>query len=152
METFWSWKHHISNTDKDCSGYTKIRANSIEEAQQKAEKHYKYDFFHSTFSVSTINHDGKQGVLNTGPILPPGKKKKVYEAYHYFHDLPESMQQLVYDHCRDNNDDWRGKSKEELQAKQAKHKQWKADRKAGKLKTRNSILELVGGKAWSLTS
>ena len=29
-----------------------------------------------------------------------------------------------------------GWSKEELQAKQAKHKQWKADRKAGKLKTK----------------
>ena len=116
METFWSWKHHISNTDKDCSGYTKIRANSIEEAQQKAEKHYKYDFFYSTFSVSTINHDGKQGLLNTGPSLPPEKKKKVYEAYHYFHDLPESMQQVVYDHYRNNDDDWRSKSKEELQA------------------------------------
>ena len=28
------------------------------------------------------------------------------------------------------------KSKEEKKAKQAKHKQWKADRKAGKLKTK----------------
>jgi len=115
METFWSWKHHQSSTDKDRSDYKKIRANSIEEAQQKAEKHYKYDFFYSTFSVSTVNHDGSRGLLHTGPSLPPEKKKKVYEAYHYFHDLPEPMQQLVYDHCKDNNDDWRSKSKEELQ-------------------------------------
>ena len=114
METFWSWKHHKSNTDKDCSGYTKIRANS-EEAQEKAEKHYKYDFFYSKFSVSTINHDGKQGLLNTGPSIPPEKQKKAYEAYDYFHDLPESMQQLIHDHCKNNNDDWRSKSKEELQ-------------------------------------
>ena len=121
METFWSWKHHVSNTDKPAPGcktaneYIKIRANSIEEAQEKAEKYYKYDFFYSTFSISTINHNGKQGLLNTGPSLPPEKKKKVYEAYHYFHDLPESMQRLVYDYCRNNDDDWRSKSKEELQ-------------------------------------
>lgn len=121
METFWSWKHHVSNTDKPAPGcktaneYIKIRANSIEEAQEKAEKHYKYDFFYSKFNISTINHDGKQGLLNTGPSLPPEKKKKVYEAYHYFHDLPESMQGRVYNHYKDNNDDWRSKSKEELQ-------------------------------------
>ena len=122
METFWSWKHHKSSTEKPAPGcktaneYIKIRANSIEEAQEKAEKYYKYDFFYSTFSISTINHNGKQGLLNTGPSLPPEKKKKVYEAYHYFHDLPESMQRLVYDYCRNNDDDWRSKSKEELQA------------------------------------
>jgi len=122
METFWSWKHHVSNTDKPAPGcktaneYIKIRANSIEEAQEKAEKHYKYDFFYSTFNISTINHDGKQGLLNTGPSLPPEKKKKVYEAYHYFHDLPVSIQRSVYKHCRNNDDDWRSKSKEELQA------------------------------------
>ena len=112
----------MSNTDKPAPGcktaneYIKIRANSIEEAQEKAEKHYKYDFFYSTFNISTINHDGKQGLLNTGPSLPPEKKKKVYEAYHYFHDLPISTQRSVYEHCRNNDDDWRSKSKEELQA------------------------------------
>ena len=116
METFWSWKHHKSSTDKNCSTYKKIRANSIEEAQEKAEKYYKYDFFYSTFSVSTINHDGSQGLLHTGPDIPAEKKKKVYEAYHYFHDLPESMKHLVDDYCRKNNDDWANKSKEELQA------------------------------------
>ena len=93
----------------------KIRANSIEEAQQKAEKHYKYDFFYSTFSISTVNHDGSQGLLHTGPGIPAEQKKEIYAAYHYFHNLPKSMQQLVYDYCRNNNDDWRGKSKEELQ-------------------------------------
>ena len=116
METFWSWKHHKSSTDKNCSAYKKIRANSIEEAQQKAEKYYKYDFFYSTFSISTINHDGSQGLLHTGPGIPPEQKKRVYEAYHYFHDLPVSTQRSVYEHCKDNNDDWRSKSKEELQA------------------------------------
>ena len=116
METFWSWKHHISNTDKDCSGYTKIRANSIEEAQQKAEKHYKYDFFYSTFSISTINHDGSRGLLHTGPDIPAEHKKKVYEAYHYLHDLPVSIQRSVYEYCKDNNSDWKDKSKEELEA------------------------------------
>ena len=94
----------------------KRNAVRVEEAQEKAEKHYKYDFFYSTFYISTINHDGKQGLLNTGPSLPPEKKKKVYEAYHYFHDLPVSTQRSVYEHCRNNNDDWRSKSKEELQA------------------------------------
>ena len=98
METFWSWKHHKSSTDKDCSAYTKIRANSIEEAQEKAEKHYKYNFFHSTFSVSTINHDGSQGLLNTGPSIPPEEQKKAYETYDYFHDLPEHMQRLIYNY------------------------------------------------------
>ena len=116
METFWSWKHHKSSTDKDCSAYTKIRANSIEEAQEKAEKHYKYDFFHSTFSVSTINHDGSQGLLNTGPSIPPEEQKKAYETYDYFHDLPEYMQRLIYNYYRNNNSDWKDKSKEELQA------------------------------------
>ena len=115
METFWSWKHHKSSTDKNCSTYKKIRANSIEEAQEKAEKYYKYDFFYSTFSVSTINHDGSQGLLHTGPDIPAEHKKKVYEAYHYFHDLTKSVQQLVHDHCRNNDDDWRDKSKEELE-------------------------------------
>ena len=121
METFWSWKHHKSNTDTPAPGcrktiqYKKIRAKSIEEAQRKAEKYYKYDFFYSTFSISTINHDGSRGLLHTGDI-PSKEKEKSYYAYHYFHDLPESMQQIVYDYCKDNNDDWRSKSKEELQA------------------------------------
>ena len=122
METFWSWKHHKSSTDKPAPGckktiqYKKMLAKSIEEAQQKAEKYYKYDFFYSTFSISTINHNGSRGLLHTGPDIPAEEKKEVYEAYHYFHDLPESMQQLVYDYCKNNNDDWRSKSKEELQA------------------------------------
>ena len=116
MKTFYAWKHDINDTGKNASSYTPVRAKSIEEAHIKARKHFKYDFFYSTFNVSTINHDGKQGLLNTGPSLPPEKKKKVYEAYHYFHDLPESMQRLVYDYCRNNNDDWRSKSKEELEA------------------------------------
>ena len=121
METFWSWKHHKSSTEKPAPGcktaneYIKIRANSIEEAQEKAEKHYKYDFFYSTFSISTINHDGSRGLLHTGPDIPPEQKKKVYEAYHYFHDLPVSTQRSVYEYCKDNNSDWRDKSKEELQ-------------------------------------
>ena len=116
METFWSWKHHKSSTDKNCSAYKKIRANSIEEAQQKAEKYYKYDFFYSTFSVSTINHDGSRGLLHTGPDIPPEDKKEIYEAHHYFHDLPESIMHLVDNYCTENNDDWRSKSKEELEA------------------------------------
>ena len=121
METFWSWKHHKSSTEKPAPGcktaneFIKIRANSIEEAQEKAEKHYKYDFFYSTFSISTINHDGSRGLLHTGPGIPPEQKKKVYEAYHYFHDLNKGTQQLVHDYCKDNNSDWRDKSKEELE-------------------------------------
>ena len=122
METFWSWKHHKSSTEKPAPGcktandYIKIRANSIEEAQEKTEKHYKYDFFYSTFSISTINHDGSRGLLHTGPDTPAEHKKKVYEAYHYFHDLPVSIQRCVYEYCKDNNSDWKDKSKEELQA------------------------------------
>ena len=116
METFYAWKHDINDTGKNASSYTPVRANSIEEAHIKAKKHFKYDYFHSRFKVSIVNHDGSRGISNTGPDIPSEKKKKAYEAYHYFHDLPESMQQLVYDYCINNNDDWRSKSKEELQA------------------------------------
>ena len=116
METFYAWKHDINDTGKNASSYTPVRADSIEEAHIKAKKHFKYDYFHSRFKVSIVNHDGSRGISNTGLDIPSKEREKSYYAYHYFHDLPESMQQLVYDYCRNNNDDWRGKSKEELQA------------------------------------
>ena len=115
METFYAWKHDINDTGKNASSYTPVRAKSIEEAHIKAKKHFKYDFFYSRFKVSVMSHDGHQYISNVGNDIPPEKKKKAYEAYHYFHDLPESMQQLVYDYCINNNDDWRSKSKEELE-------------------------------------
>ena len=120
METFWSWKHHKSSTEKPAPGcktaneYIKIRANSIEEAQEKAEKHYKYDFFYSTFSISTINHDGSRGLLHTGPDIPAEHKKKVYEAYQYFHSLEPEMQERVYNHYKEFGDDWKGQDKTDL--------------------------------------
>ena len=116
METFYAWKHDINDTGKNASSYTPIRAKSIEEAHIEAKKHFKYDFFYSRFKVSVMSHDGHQYISNVGNDIPPEKKKKAYEAYNYFHDLPESMQQVVYDHYRNNDDDWRSKSKEELQA------------------------------------
>ena len=116
MKTYWAWKHDINSTHKNMSGYTKILARDISSARRKAQKHYKYDFFYSTFSISTINHDGSRGLLHTGPDIPAEHKKKVYEAYHYFHDLPVSIQRSVYEYCKDNNSDWKDKSKEELEA------------------------------------
>ena len=116
METFYAWKHDINDTGKNASSYTPVRAKSIEEAHIKAKKHFKYDYFHSRFKVSIVNHDGSRGISNTGLDIPSKEREKSYYAYHYFHDLPESMQQLVYDYCRNNNDDWRSKSKEELEA------------------------------------
>ena len=115
METFYAWKHDINDTGKNASSYTPVRAKSIEEAHIKAKKHFKYDFFYSRFKVSVMSHDGSQGLLHTGPGIPPEQKKRVYEAYHYFHDLPVSTQRSVYEHCRNNDDDWRSKSKEELE-------------------------------------
>ena len=41
--------------------------------------------------------------------------RKAWSAYNYFHDLTPDMQERVYNHCENNNDDWRGKSKAELQ-------------------------------------
>ena len=41
--------------------------------------------------------------------------RKAYSAYKYFHSLTPDMQERVYNHCENNNDDWRGKSKAELQ-------------------------------------
>ena len=116
MKTFWAWKHSICDTSKDTSENVPIRANSIEEAHSKAKKHFKYDFFYSRFKVSVMSDDGHEYISNVGNDIPSKEKEKSYYAYHYFHDLPESMQQLVYDYCKDNNDDWRSKSKEELKA------------------------------------
>ena len=116
MKTFYAWKHDINDTGKNASSYTPVRAKSIEEAHIKAKKHFKYDFFYSRFKVSVMSHDGHQYISNVGNDILPEQKKKAYEAYHYFHDLTKSIQQLVYDHCRNNDDDWRSKSKEELEA------------------------------------
>ena len=117
MKTFWAWKHDINSTHKNMSSYTKILARDISSARRKAQKHYKYHMFNSNFNVSIMSGEtddrgyAKECEYSTGQWT-----RKAWSAYNYFHDLPESMQERVYNHYEDNNDDWRSKSKEELQA------------------------------------
>jgi len=117
MKTFWAWKHDINSTHKNMSGYTKILARDIGSAHRKAQKHYKYHMFNSNFNVSVMSGEtddrgyAKECEYSTGQWT-----RKAYSAYNYFHSLEPDMQERVYNHCENNNDDWRDKSKSELQA------------------------------------
>ena len=99
------------------SSYTKILARDISSARRKAQKHYKYHMFNSNFNVSIMSGEtddrgyAKECEYGTGQWT-----RKAWSAYNYFHDLVPDMQERVYNHCENNNDDWRGKSKAELQA------------------------------------
>jgi len=116
MKTFWAWKHDINSTHKNMSGYTKILARDISSARRKAQKHYKYHMFNSNFNVSIMSGEtdehgyAKECEYSTGQWT-----RKAWSAYNYFHDLEPDMQERVYNHCENNNDDWRSKSKAELQ-------------------------------------
>ena len=116
MKTFWAWKHDINSTHKNMSGYTKILARDIGSAHRKAQKHYKYHMFNSNFNVSVMSGEtddrgyAKECEYSTGQWT-----RKAYSAYNYFHSLEPDMQERVYNHCENNNDDWRDKSKSELQ-------------------------------------
>jgi len=98
------------------SGYTKILARDIGSAHRKAQKHYKYHMFNSNFNVSVMSGEtddrgyAKECEYSTGQWT-----RKAYSAYNYFHSLEPDMQERVYNHCENNNDDWRDKSKSELQ-------------------------------------
>ena len=117
MKTYWAWKHDINSTHTNMSGYTKILARDISSARRKAQKHYKYHMFNSNFNVSVMSGEtdehgyAKECVYSTGQWT-----RKAWSAYNYFHSLPPEMQERVYNHYEDNNDDWRSKSKQELQA------------------------------------
>ena len=116
MKTYWAWKHSINSTHKNMSGYTKILARNISSARRKAQKHYKYHMFNSNFNVSIMSGEtdehgyAKECEYSTGQWT-----RKAWSAYNYFHDLEPDMQERVYNHCENNNDDWRSKSKAELQ-------------------------------------
>ena len=117
MKTFWAWKHDINSTHTNMSSYTKILARDITSAHRKAQKHYKYHMFNSNFNVSVMSGEkdehgyAKECEYSTGQWT-----RKAWSAYNYFHDLTPDMQERVYNHCENNNDDWRCKSKAELQA------------------------------------
>ena len=117
MKTFWAWKHDIYNTDKDKSDYTKILARDLNSAMNKAHKHYRHHMFNSTFNVSVMSGEtdehgyAKECEYSTGQWT-----RKAWSAYNYFHSLTPGMQEFVYNHYRNNNSDWKDKSKEELQA------------------------------------
>ena len=116
MKTFWAWKHSINNSEKDKSVYTKILARDLNSAYNKAHKHYKHHMFNSNFNVSVMSGETDEHGYAKETQYSTGKwTRKAYSAYKYFHSLTPDMQERVYNHCENNNDDWRGKSKAELQ-------------------------------------
>ena len=115
MKTYWAWKHDINSTHTNMSGYTKILARDISSARRKAQKHYKYHMFNSNFNVSIMSGEtDKHGYAKECEYSTGQWTRKAWSAYNYFHDLTPDMQERVYNHCENNNDDWRGKSKTDL--------------------------------------
>ena len=114
---FYAWKHPRNTTTPEIGTPVWVNAKDIDSAHALAEKHFKFDFYFSEFHVSVTSEDGKEGYMCTGPKdQTPEERMSIQAALDYWSNLSNKMKETIHNHYKNNNDDWRSKSKEELQA------------------------------------
>ena len=114
---FYAWKHPRNTTTPEIGTPVWVNAKDIDSAHALAEKHFKFDFYYSNFHVSVTSEDGKEAYMCTGPEeQTPEERMSIQAALSYWNKLSKKMKETIHNHYKNNNDDWRSKSKEELQA------------------------------------
>jgi len=117
VKKFYAWKHPRNTTTPEIGQAAWINAKDLDSAHDLAEKHFKFNFYFSEFHVSVTSEDGKEAYMCTGPKdQTPEERMSIQAALSYWDTLSNKMKEAIHNHYKNNNDDWRSKSKEELQA------------------------------------
>ena len=117
MKKFYAWKHPRHTTEPEIDTPVWVSAKDIDSAHALSERHFKFNFYFSEFHVSVTSEDGKEAYMCTGPKdQTPEERMSIQAALDYWGNLSNKMKETIHNHYKNNNDDWRSKSKEELQA------------------------------------